>query len=184
MRTRLPFVLSATALVVTIFISTPLGNAAGDAIRAVPPFAKNADFAKQAGNAAKLNGRRSALTGAPGTILVLDSNGKLPAAIGPDTSRLLGPTVTVTASRSVGTDRYDYVGCPNGYEAVGGGAYSAGTAVGRIGDVLVRASGPTNGNGVLLPDGRGDGAAGWGASVRALDINGVRWSVVCAKQGP
>jgi hypothetical protein len=39
-------------------------------------------FAKTAGNAKKLNGHRSALSGAPGTIPVVGKNGKLPEAIG------------------------------------------------------------------------------------------------------
>ena len=50
---RLPLVLSATALVVAVFGSTPVGHAVGSAI---PAFAKSAGYAKQAGNASALNG--------------------------------------------------------------------------------------------------------------------------------
>jgi hypothetical protein len=82
MQNRLPVVLSMTALLVAVFGATPLGHAASRAIHAVPPFAKTASFAKFAGNASKLNGRKSTLSGAPGTIPVVGRNGKLPASIG------------------------------------------------------------------------------------------------------
>ena len=73
MRHRTSILLSSTALIVAVLGVTPLGNAA---IHAVVPFAK------QAGNAAKLNNRRSTLNGAPKTIPVVGANGKLPASIG------------------------------------------------------------------------------------------------------
>ena len=129
MPNRLPVVLSTTALLVTVFGATPLGHAASRAIHAVPPFAKTASYAKFAGNASKLNGRRSTLSGAPGTIPVVGRNGKLPASIGAvglqgpagatgpagpagppgkagasgsaDTSELLGRTITITASKTI-----------------------------------------------------------------------------------
>jgi hypothetical protein len=82
MRARLPIILSATALLVAVFGATPLGHAAGRVIHAVPPFAKTAGYAKLAGNAAQLNGRKSTLSGAPRTIPVVGPNGKLPASIG------------------------------------------------------------------------------------------------------
>src|SRR5581483_1040483 len=84
MRTRAPIVLSATALLIAVLGSTPLGHAAGERLAAVvPPFAKTAGYAKLSGNSAQLNGRRSTLTGAPRTIPVVGRNGKLPAAIIP-----------------------------------------------------------------------------------------------------
>jgi hypothetical protein len=76
MRHRTSIVLSSTALVAAVLGVTPLGNAAVHRIAAVVPFAK------QAGNAAKLNGRRSTLNGAPRTIPVVGANGKLPASLG------------------------------------------------------------------------------------------------------
>ena len=76
MRHRTSIVLSSVALVVAVLGVTPLGNAAVSRIAAVVPFAK------QAGNAAKLNGHRSSLTGARGTIPVVGKNGKLPASLG------------------------------------------------------------------------------------------------------
>jgi len=82
MRKRLPLILSACALVVALLGTTPLGHAAGRAIHSVPPFAKTASYAKFAGNASKLNGRKSTLSGAPGTIPVVGANGKLSASLG------------------------------------------------------------------------------------------------------
>src|SRR6478735_7374301 len=77
-RSRLPLILSSAALLVAVFGSTPLGHAAREAV----PFAKSASFATLAGNAQKLNGRKSTLSGAPGTIPVVASTGKLPASLG------------------------------------------------------------------------------------------------------
>ena len=82
MHQRLPLVLSASALLVAVFGATPLGNAANRAIHAVPPFAKSAGYARFAGDSTKLNGHKSALSGAPGTIPVVDKNGKLPSSVG------------------------------------------------------------------------------------------------------
>ncbi len=84
MRRQAPVVLSSAALVVAVLGATPLGRAAGETLTAVVPFAKTA------GNAQKLNGHRSALSGAPGTIPVIGGSGKLPAtvgAVGPEGAR-------------------------------------------------------------------------------------------------
>ena len=83
MRRQLPLVLSATALLVSLLGSTSIGHAAGRALAAaIPPYSKTAGFAKIAGNSSLLNGRKSTLVGAPGTIPVVGTNGKLPASIG------------------------------------------------------------------------------------------------------
>jgi hypothetical protein len=79
MRQRAPLALSLTALVVAVLGSTPVGQAVTSKI---PPFAKAAGFAKVAGNSEKLNGRGSALSGAPGTIPVVGTDGKLPESLG------------------------------------------------------------------------------------------------------
>ena len=63
---RLPLVLSTTALIVAVFGSTPVGHAVASAI---PPFAKSAGYAKQAGNASALNGIRASKQPRPGTLL-------------------------------------------------------------------------------------------------------------------
>jgi hypothetical protein len=47
MKTRLPVLSSATALVVAVLGSTPVGNAAGDLLQKVPPFAKRATYASK-----------------------------------------------------------------------------------------------------------------------------------------
>ena len=80
---RIPLILSATALAVAVLGATPLGQAAGSRLAtAIPPFSKTAGFARFAGDSTKLNGRRSSLKGAPGSIPVVGANGKLPASIG------------------------------------------------------------------------------------------------------
>jgi hypothetical protein len=81
-RTPIPILLSSAALVVAVLGATPMGQAAGKGLAAVVPFAKTAGFAKRAGNASKLNGRRATLSGAPGTIPVVGAKGRLPASIG------------------------------------------------------------------------------------------------------
>jgi hypothetical protein len=78
MNQRLPLVLSTTALVVALVGSTPLGNAAQNALEQVPR-AKRADFASNAG---KLNGHKSSLSPKRGQIPVVGADGKLPASIG------------------------------------------------------------------------------------------------------
>ena len=83
MRQRAPLALSIAALAVSVLGATPLGQAAGERLaRAVPPFAKTSGYAKLAGNSTKLNGHASALSGAPGTILVVGGSGKLPESVG------------------------------------------------------------------------------------------------------
>ena len=78
MNQRLPLALSATALVVALVGSTPLGNAAQNAFEQVQR-AKRADFAANAG---KLNGHKSSINPKRGQIPVVGADGKLPASIG------------------------------------------------------------------------------------------------------
>jgi hypothetical protein len=182
MRERVPLVLSITALVVAMFGATPLGSAAGHLIAAVPPFAKSANYANFAGNASTLNGHRSALTGAPGTIPVVGKNGKLPAAIG-----AVGPqgpqgpkgdagatgatgasgatgakgangatsvVVRLKNATSASNRLSDSVSCSPGEVAVGGG-YDAG---GNGGTFTLFSSGP-------VPATAGATPTGWEASI-------------------
>ena len=135
MRQRVSLVLSATALVVALFGSTPLGKAASRAVRAaVPPYAKTAGYAKVAGNSALLNGRKSAYSGAPGTILVVGTNGKLPTSVG-----AVGPQGPKGPKGATGLTGYQIVTnvasnasaifsvggrsatCPSGESVLGGG---------------------------------------------------------------
>jgi hypothetical protein len=75
---RLPIVLSATALVIAVFGSTPVGHAVASA---VPPFAKKAGYAERAGNAAALNGIKASKQPRAGQLVPLDKNGRFPASV-------------------------------------------------------------------------------------------------------
>ena len=76
---RLPIVLAATALMVAVFGSTPLGHAVASA---VPAFAKKAGYAERAGNAAALNGIKASKQPRAGQLVPLDRDGKFPASVG------------------------------------------------------------------------------------------------------
>jgi hypothetical protein len=105
MRQRVPLILSMTALIIAVLGATPFGRAAGDAVSAVVPFAKSANYAKLAGNSSKLNGRKSTVKGAPGTIPVVGKDGKLPAslgAVGPQ-----GPAGTLNTSQFYSKSQID-----------------------------------------------------------------------------
>jgi hypothetical protein len=76
---RLPLALSATALAVALFGSTPLGEAAGDLAAKIPPLAQKAKFATTAGtanNAKALGGHRAS------EYVRLGPDGKLAASLG------------------------------------------------------------------------------------------------------
>src|SRR5262249_33592627 len=141
---RVSLCLSATALVVAVFGSTPLGQAATRAVQKVaPPYAKTAGYAKIAGNAALLNGHKAAASGAPGTVVVVGAAGKLPASIGAvGPTGPAGPTgisgyevVKKVDDLSDGSSGLGSSGatCPSGKKLLGGGASittSAGAYVG------------------------------------------------------
>ena len=76
---RLAIVLSATALTVALFGSTPVGHAVGSK---VPFFAKTAGYANRAGSATALAGVKLSRQPKPGTVLPLGPDGKFPAAVG------------------------------------------------------------------------------------------------------
>ena len=73
MRQRLSLIFSATALVVALLGSTPLGRAAGGVLAKGVPFAENAG---------KLNGHVASTNPKAGQIPVLNPKGTLPASIG------------------------------------------------------------------------------------------------------
>ena len=79
MNQRLPLIVAATALLVALLGSTPLGRAAESALEQVVPRAKKADFAANAG---KLNGHKSSVNPTRGQIPVVGADGKLAASIG------------------------------------------------------------------------------------------------------
>jgi hypothetical protein len=77
--TRLPIVLSTTALLIALFGATPVGNAVGSK---VPFFAKTAGYANRAGSAAALSGVKVSKQPRPGTLLPLGVDGRFPASVG------------------------------------------------------------------------------------------------------
>jgi collagen triple helix repeat protein len=81
---RISIVLSATALVVALFGSTPLGHAVSSA---VPPFAKHAKTADYAKNAGAVNGLKASKRPRVGWLVALGKDGKFPASVGQ-----VGPT--------------------------------------------------------------------------------------------
>jgi hypothetical protein len=76
---RLPVVLSATALLVALFGSTPLGHAV---VSAVPPFATHAKTADYAKNAGAVNGLKASTRPRVGWLVPLGKGGKFPASVG------------------------------------------------------------------------------------------------------
>jgi len=79
MKQRLPLTLSAIALVVALFGATPLGRAARDLTGVVPPFAKKAGYATNAG---AVNGIRASRTAKAGYLVPLGADGKFPVSVG------------------------------------------------------------------------------------------------------
>ena len=77
MKHRLPLVLSALALVISLLGAAALGMAASGA--QIVPLAKTSNFAKNAG---KLNGHKSSIAPRAGQIPVVGATGKLPASLG------------------------------------------------------------------------------------------------------
>jgi hypothetical protein len=76
---RLPVVLSATALAVALFGSTPLGHAV---VSVVPPFATHAKTADYAKNAGAVNGIKASTRPRVGWLVALGKGGKFPASVG------------------------------------------------------------------------------------------------------
>jgi len=73
---RLPIALSATALVIALFGSTPVGHAVGS----VSPFAAHAKKADYATNAGAVNGIKASRQPRAGSLLPLGKDGKFPAS--------------------------------------------------------------------------------------------------------
>jgi hypothetical protein len=114
LRQRLPLILSAIALVVSLLGTSPLGQAAGNAVHAAVPLAL---FANDAG---KLNGHTSSTAPKGGQIPVLDAGGKLPAGIRFDVSKVkvtLGPAVSLPVAETTTLTAT----CAAGSFVVGGG---------------------------------------------------------------
>ena len=136
MRHRLPLALSTIALAVALLGATPLGHAAGTAIRASVPLALFAN------NSAKLGGHTASTVPLAGQIPIVDATGSLAASIlkkapfdptrltvakGSPVALTVGETVTMTAT------------CPAGSVVVAGG-YDV--ALIDAGDPRVNSEGP------------------------------------------
>jgi hypothetical protein len=129
MNQRLPLIISATALLVALLGSTPLGRATESALEQVVPRAKKADFAANAG---KLNGHRSSVNPKRGQIPVVGADGKLSESIG-----AIGPVgpkgdpgpAGATGYQQIQTQisiggqgfRAEQVECPSGKSVLGAG---------------------------------------------------------------
>lgn len=182
MRKRLPLALAATALLVALLGSTSLGEAARDAARAVPPFAKKAGYATNAG---AVGGIKASRKPRPGFLVPLGTDGKFPAAVGQagppgpkgDTGEAgpAGPVglseLEIVTAQSVNDTlvglKTATASCPAGKKAIGGGAQIQSSPV-----FPITQSSP-------LPDLSGWKAQGWAG------MPGGAWAVVtyavCAK---
>jgi hypothetical protein len=116
---RLPLVLSALALTVSVLGATPLGHAAATAVKGAVPLALYAN------NAGKLQGHTASTAPVGGQIPVLDATGALPAstlkrAPGLDVSKVVlisGPATALP----VGNTTQIKATCPAGAVVVAGG---------------------------------------------------------------
>jgi hypothetical protein len=146
MSPRISLVLSATALVVALLGSTPLGEAARQAI---PPLAKHAKTAGYATNAGAVNGIRASRLPRAGRLVPLGADGKFAASVGQvgpagaagpqggagpqgpkgDTGAPGAPGLSAlqivtanSASNNTGGLKEAEATCPSGKKVVGGGA--------------------------------------------------------------
>ena len=119
MKRRLPIVLSVTALVIAIAGTTPLGEAASDAI---PRFARNAD---------KVDGIHASRTPKAGRLLALNRQRKFPVSVLPTTGLSGLEIATLASAQDSSTPKVVLVTCPVGkrpissaHRVTGGGASS------------------------------------------------------------
>lgn len=155
MTSRLPLILSATALLVAVLGATPVGHAADSVVRAVVPFAqkagsaKTAGFARYAGSASAVNGIKAARQPKPGQLVALGPDGKFPSSVGeagpagpPGATGAKGAAgpkgdagtngatkvTVVTATVTTAGNTNTTADCPAGTVATGGG-WEGGTAI-------------------------------------------------------
>ena len=187
MRQRLPLVLSATALVVAIFGSTPLGHAV---VRAIPPFARAAGYATNAG---AVNGIHASRTPKARFLVPLGVDGKFPASVGvagppgaPGQQGPAGPAGPAGATNVIVRDGSAAQIAAGGFNAVtascngneratGGGVRSDGA------DTVVADSYATSGASALEAK-SGEAANGWWADVHneGSTTRNVHAFVICA----
>jgi hypothetical protein len=193
MKKHLPIVLSATALVVAVLGSTPLGEAARNV---VPPFAKRSGFATNAG---AVNGIKASRFARPGYLVALRPNGKFPISVGQVGPRGLpgptgptgpagpvGPAGAAGAAGAAGVSGYEVVtqdsspnssssqgftiSCPGSKKVLGGGGLII-NAASHLG-VALDGTGPISGN------------TGWVVQAHEVNPDSSAWSVrqwaICA----
>jgi collagen triple helix repeat protein len=145
---RLPLILSSTALLVAVFGSTPLGHAVSSA---VPRFAKHAKTADYAKNAAALNGLKASKRPRAGWLVALDKDGKFPASV-----RLAAPAVPKGPKGDRGERGPAGARGPSGPTGPGGAQGSAGP------------QGPAGPAGPAGPN----GVSGWTVVAKATTVPG------------
>jgi hypothetical protein len=186
---KLPLILSASALLVVLFGSTSLGEAARSVI---PPLAKRANFATNAG---AVNGIKASRFVRPGYLVALNRNGKFPAAVGQvgprgpagpqGTAGPQGATGPAGQAGAPGVSAYEQVSsttnsnssspknqtaaCPGSKKALGGGA---------------EVSNPSSHPAVALDASEPSGNSAWVGSAHEVNSDSTNWSlkvwVVCA----
>ena len=177
MRSRLPLVLSTTALIVAVLGSTPFGRAA---VTAAVPLAKRAYLADTAKNAIRVNNIKASRAPTPGMLLPLDATGKLPesiGAVGPkgdkgdkgDKGASGATKVVMRYSTSPSTTGYGQTTatCASGETATGGGFYSGAATV------TVRDSAPSTSGGAGIP--AGSAVTAW--TVRAYNPGASSYTI-------
>jgi hypothetical protein len=138
---RLPLAIAITALVVALFGSTPLGEAAGDLAGKIVPRAKRADYATNAG---AVNGIKASRRPRPGFLVPLGADGKLPASavVGTVAAGKGFKDYQVVQQSSVSdsnTAKSFALTCPAGKKLLGVGARIAGAT----GGVAITTAGPS-----------------------------------------
>ena len=179
-------------------------------VRSIPPLASKSNYATVAGNAQHLGSHAASVSGAPGTIPVLNKLGKLPVsvgAVGPqgpagpagtagsagagaqvNLSKLLSSSVDVYATSLTenGSADLESVKCPSSaWEAVSGGVYTTDPSI------VTTASWPLNAGSKASdgpPDSDSGPPIGWVTKIVTSNEQPaknvlVRWYVVCVRPG-
>lgn len=120
MKSRLPIVLSVTALLIAVAGTTPLGEAASDAI---PRFARNAD---------KVDGLHASRSPKAGRLLALNRQRKFPASVLPATGLSSLEYATAATATDSSTPKVILVNCPTGKRVLGGGARVTGGGTNNV----------------------------------------------------
>jgi hypothetical protein len=151
MKGRLPIVLSLTALLIAVAGTTPLGEAASDAI---PRFARNAD---------RVDGLHASKTPKAGRLLALNRQRKFPASVLPASGLSGLEIVSAVSATDSSTPKSVTVTCPTGKRVLGGGARATG---GGATEVSVTEGYPNPAN-----------AAQWVTLAREVNATNASWTL-------